>query len=261
MNWFGKHKIYLRSINKYLYLVGLNLKKTLSLINLFKYLNHYLLFKKLGGKIKNLNPKLDDFKYDAGDIKKNYEFHADLLTSQRVFQNKPTKHLDIGSKIDGLVSQIASYRELDVIDIRGLDIRSHKNINFIKQDILQFTVSNEEDKYDSISSNGVLGHVGLGRYGDNIDPCGYKKAIKAINNLSKQRCTVYTYVPVGKKGVEFNAHTIFDPHELINEFEIYNFKLKEFHLINDEGDLILNYNKDHAKDFNFAGGYFVFTKE
>ena len=260
MNWFSKNKIYLKSINKYLYLIGINLKKTLSLINLFKYFSHYLLFKKLGGKIKNFNPKLNDFKDTAGDIKKNYEFHADLLTSQRVFENKPNKHLDIGSKIDRLVSQIASYRELDVLDIRGIDIKPHKNINFIKKDILEIKVLNEEDKYDSISSNGVIGHVGLGRYGDNIDPFGYKKAIKSINNLSKQRCRVYTYVPVGKKGVEFNAHTIFDPFELISEFEIYNFKLEEFHLINDEGNLMLNFNKDHAKDFKFAGGYFVFNK-
>ena len=63
-----------------------------------------------------------------------------------------------------------------------------------------------------------------------------------------------------KKGIEFNAHRIFDPNELIEEFEIYNFKLQEFHLINDEGSLTLNAKLKDAKELNFGGGYFVYQR-
>ena len=260
MKWYKGNKIYLRKLNNYLNLFGLNIKKTLSLINLVKYFKHYMLFRQLGGKVKNFYPMLDDFEDNAANIK-NHLFHADLLTSQKVFKKNPIKHLDIGSRIDGVVAQIASFRKLDVCDIRDVDIKPHENINFINKDLFDINVSSEEEKYDSISSIGCVAHIGLGRYGDKIDPDGHKKGIKKLSDLSKTHSTIYTQAPVGKKGIEFNAHRIFDPNELIEEFEIYNFKLQEFHLINDEGSLTLNAKLKDAKELNFGGGYFVFIKE
>ena len=55
----------------------------------------------------------------------------------------------------------------------------------------------DHEKYDSISSIVCIAHVGLGRYGDKIDPNGYKKAIKTINILSKDNSTIYILAPVG----------------------------------------------------------------
>lgn len=260
MRWYKGRRNYLRKINHFLNLIGINLKKIFFLKNLIKYLNHYLLFKKLGGKVKNFYPMLDDFNDDAASIK-NHLFHSDLLTSQKVYEKKPEKHLDIGSRIDGVIAQIASYRNLDVLDIRDVDIHPHKNINFVKKDLLQIKVLNDVDKYDSISSIGCLAHIGLGRYGDNIDPNGYKKAIKAISNLAKKNCNIYILTPVGKKGVEFNSHQIFDADQLIEEFKINSFNLQEFHLINDVGNLILNSKIKDSLNLNFGGGYFVFQKQ
>ena len=259
MKWYKGKKIYLRKLNNFINLFGLNIKKTLSLINLLKYYKQYTLFKKLGGKVKNFYPMLDDFNENAGNIK-NHLFHADLLTSQNVFRSRPMKHLDIGSRIDGVVAQIASFRKLELLDIRDIDISPHQNISFIKKDLLQIEEVKDDDKYDSISSIGCIAHVGLGRYGDKIDPDGYKKAIKTINILSKDNSTIYILVPVGKEGVEFNAHRIFNPKEIIKEFKKYNFYLQEFNLIDDEGNLILNSGLDETKNLNFGGGYFVFKK-
>ena len=260
MRWYKGNKIYLRRVNNFLNLAGINLRKTFSLFNLPKYIQHYFLYKKLGGKIKNFYPMLDDFNTSAANIK-NHLFHADLLTSQNVFKKKPTKHLDVGSRIDGVVAQIASFRKLDVFDIREIDIDPHQNINFLKKDLLQNIELNDNEKYDSISSIGCIAHVGLGRYGDKIDPEGFKKAICSISNLSKDDAYVYILTPVGKEGVEFNAHWIFNPIKIINEFKIYNFNLEEFHLINDEGELELNANFEKTKNLNFGGGYYVFKKK
>ena len=81
MKWYKGNKIYLRKLNNYLNLFGLNIKKTLSLINLVKYFKHYMLFRQLGGKVKNFYPMLDDFEDNAANIK-NHLFHADLLTKK-----------------------------------------------------------------------------------------------------------------------------------------------------------------------------------
>lgn len=259
MKWYKGNRNYLRKINNYFNFIGINLVKLFYLKNLFKYLRQYLLFKKLGGKVKSFYPILDDFNDNSGVVK-NQLFHSDLLTSQKVYHKKPLKHLDIGSRIDGVVAQIASYRNLDVLDIRDLEIKPHKNINFLKQDLTNILNVSDNEKYDSISSIGCLAHIGLGRYGDNIDPEGYKKGIEAISKLAKEKCYVYVLTPVGKESVEFNAHNIFDAKKLIREFEINNFVLKEFHLINDDGELILNSKIEDSINLNFGGGYFVFQK-
>lgn len=181
------------------------------------------------------------------------------MISQYIFKNNPTNHLDVGSRIDGLVAHIASFRQLDVIDIKEIDIYPHKNISFKKQDICDLQ-NLDKKKYMSISSIGVLAHVGLGRYGDKIDPAGHEKAAKNICDLADENCLIYIMTPVGKKKIEFNAHKIFNPQEIVNVFCKHNCKLLEFSLVDDDGNLEINSNFNKAKNLNFGGGIFVFKK-
>ena len=38
------------------------------------------------------------------------------------------RHVDIGSRLDGFVAHVASFREIEVLDIRPLKVNKHKNI-------------------------------------------------------------------------------------------------------------------------------------
>ena len=104
-------------------LVGLVLKNFYHLKNIFRYFADLNKFRSRGGKIKNIYPFLDDYHDDAGSIK-DHLFHADLIVSQYIYENKPEKHLDVGSRIDGLVAHVASYRKIDVLDIRDISIKT-----------------------------------------------------------------------------------------------------------------------------------------
>ena len=137
MKWYKGNRIYLRRVNNIINAFGLNLKKFYYLKNIFRFFFEIKKFLSKGGKIKNIYPFLDDYEVNAGNIK-NQLFHADLLISQCINKNKPEKHLDIGSRIDGLVAHVASFRNIDVLDIRNIDISPHRNINFIKADINEF---------------------------------------------------------------------------------------------------------------------------
>ena len=46
----------------------------------------------------------------------------------------PKNILDIGSRIDGFVAHVSTFREIDVLDIRPLNGKI-KNINFKKLDL------------------------------------------------------------------------------------------------------------------------------
>lgn len=260
MKWYSKNRIYLRRIYIFLIAFGIDFRKTFYFIkNFLKFINDLFTFKKKGGKINNIYPFFDNYNSDAKEFE-NQLFHADLLISQYIYQKKPLNHLDIGSRIDGLVAHVASYRKLDVMDIRNVNIKPHKNINFIKKDLIKIQNFDKEKKYDSISSIGVIGHIGLGRYGDEIDPNGHVKAIKNICNLTIESGLIYILVPVGKKGVEFNSHRVLDPKEIINYFKENNCELLEFNLVNDFGNLETNCDINNSENLNFGGGIFIFKK-
>ena len=71
---------------------------------------------------------------------------------------------------------------------------------------------------DSISSLHAIEHFGLGRYGDPIDPDGWKKSLHKIQSKIKMGGVFYLGVPVGnKQKLMFNAHRIFLPSSLVKE--------------------------------------------
>jgi len=37
-------------------------------------------------------------------------FHQDLLVAGKIFKNNPIKHVDIGSRMDGFIAHVASFR-------------------------------------------------------------------------------------------------------------------------------------------------------
>ena len=68
-------------------------------------------------------------------------------------------------------------------------------------------------------------------------------------------------VPVGNPGVEFNSHRVFDPKEMLTLFNDFNCKLIKFHLVDDNGNLNLDFVFRLATNYNFGGGIYVFKKE
>ena len=61
------------------------------------------------GKMK-LMPCLHD-RYEEGGATKNEYFWQDLLAARAIHQAGPVKHVDIGSRIDGFIAHVASFRE------------------------------------------------------------------------------------------------------------------------------------------------------
>lgn len=65
-------------------------------------------------------PCLEDRYQESGNATGHY-FHQDLLVANRIFVNNPIRHVDIGSRIDGLVAHVASFREIKGAGYPGPD--------------------------------------------------------------------------------------------------------------------------------------------
>ncbi len=75
-------------------------------------------------------PCLGDRFNNAGKATGHY-FHQDLLVARRIYQNNPSLHIDIGSRIDGFVAHVASFRNIEIIDVRPLAYKI-PNVTFQK---------------------------------------------------------------------------------------------------------------------------------
>jgi len=206
-------------------------------------------------------PILGDRFAEAGTMKGHY-FHQDLYVAKQIFQAKPIKHLDIGSRIDGLVTHIAVFRSIDIMDIRAQNSKV-PNINFRQADLMQLP-DDLLNSYDSISSLHAIEHFGLGRYGDPIDYFGHLKAIENITKMLQVGGTFYFSVPIGNQRIEFNAHRIFSVRYLMEIFS-ENFELQQLSYVDDKGDFHENINLNSPeidKNFGctFGCGIFVLKK-
>jgi hypothetical protein len=108
----------------------------------------------------------------------------------------------------------------------------------------------------------VVEHIGLGRYGDSIDPNGDLKATSELQRVLSIAGHLLFVVPLAEKPrIEFNAHRVYSFDLVIEMFS--KMTLAEFALIPDsaeQGGLIRHADKGLLRDQKYACGCFHFIK-
>lgn len=240
--------------------IGVDFKKVRNVRFIPRYIKQIHDFKK-NEQIDSLFPCLSDWNEQSGGASGHY-FHQDLLVAQKIFKNNPNYHLDIGSRVDGFIAHVASFRKIDVMDIR-LQKNHSENINFIKGDLTRIN-KKKFNSYDSVSCLHTIKHIGLGRYGDNIIPNGYKIAIENLKNIVKKNGILYLSTPIGKnERIEFNAHRVFNINTILKLFN--DWELLSFSYVDDFGNLHKNINLNKLDlsnnyNLNWGCGIFEFKK-
>lgn len=230
------------------------------LILLWRYANESCLFSQSGGNIDKYWPIVSEYNDQAGFARGHY-FHQDLLVATFIFTNNPTRHIDVGSRINGFVAHVASYRKIELIDIRNLDSGPHQNISFLQLDLSRNSL--ESEITDSISCLHAIEHFGLGRYGDPIDPLAHQKGFSNLVKMLKSKGKLYISFPIAaRSSIEFNAHRIFHPNDIfLWPCASDKLILDRFDYVNDDGDLICNVNiSEVPSNLNYGCGIYTFTK-
>ena len=161
-----------------------------------------------GSLFKQTNnfPCYSDHRNKAGDLPKHY-FQQDLYIARQIFLANPIRHIDVGSRIDGFVSHVAAFREIEAVDIRSMGA-INENIKFLQLDITDKD-SIPHEICDSLSCLHTIEHIGLGRYGDVINPDGWLTALDNLLAMLKPGGVLYLSAPIGEGSVEFDAHRLF----------------------------------------------------
>lgn len=207
-------------------------------------------------------PCLSERHQSSGFIASHY-FHQDLLIAQRIFDNRPVRHIDVGSRVDGLVTHVASFRPLEVMDIRPLP-QTIRNVTYLQADLMAPLPDSLKECCDSLSCLHVAEHFGLGRYGDPINPDGHLLGMRNLHQILKAQGTLYFSVPIGQQRIEFNAHRVFGVAYLLQCFAD-QYRLERFAFVDDAGRLHENADlssNNVARNFDcrFGCGILELTK-
>jgi hypothetical protein len=241
--------------------IGFDPRMMLTLRHYFKYRSQYSKFKKAGGVITHNYPIFNDYDDQAGSASGHY-FHQDLLVASFIFEKNPKRHIDIGSRIDGFVAHVASFRHIEVMDVRALVDTPHKNISFIKVDMINKDIS-QNNITDSISCLHAIEHFGLGRYGDQLDPMGHIKGFNNILSMLKPGGVIYISFPISHKNeIHFNAHRVFHPHDIFSwPNDSRSVALERFDFVDDLGKLHKNICLNTQNiNVSFGCGIYTFKK-
>ena len=214
---------------------------------------------RLGGRIDVLRPMVSEFNEGAGVVGGHY-FHQDLVVAKLIHEHNPVRHVDIGSRIDGFVAHVASFRKIEIIDIRELEDSVHTNIVFTRADLMHPL---DLGVVDSLSCLHALEHFGLGRYGDPVDPHGHESGLSNMVNAVASGGRFYVSFPISfNPRVEFNAHRVLHPEWILEQTCVsQSLKLVRFDFINDRGQLTHNTTiGDLPQNLRYGCGVYTFEK-
>jgi hypothetical protein len=162
----------------------------------------------------------------ATGFDRHYIYHP-AWAARILSRTRPLEHTDISSTLtfSTLLSAFIPTRFFDYrpapIVLDGLQAGSTDLVN------LHFA----DESIDSLSCMHVMEHIGLGRYGDALDPMGDRKAAGELQRVLKRGGNLLVVVPVGRPRVQFNAHRIYDHRDFRNWFD--ELELAEFSLVPD----------------------------
>lgn len=186
----------------------------------------------------------------------NHYFYQDIWAFTKIYNSRAPLHIDVGSKAEfiGFVTAVAN---VEFVDIRPLDAPYLKNFKSIAGSVLEMPY--EDSSIQSLSCLHVAEHIGLGRYGDPLDPLGTKKAAAELTRCLARGGNLYFSLPIGNNRLCFNAHRIHSGSRILEYFS--GLTLLEFCIYDDKKRFIENTDPKIAENAKFACGMFWFTKK
>jgi len=183
----------------------------------------------------------------------HYFFQAAWLARQ-LQGSRPMLHVDVGSSIM-MVNVLSAAFKTAFVDYRPLHVRL-SNFSSLAGDILRLPF--RDASVESLSCLHVVEHVGLGRYGDPLNPDGSRATAGELQRVLQPGGRLFLSVPVGRERVCFNAHRVHLPATIQSYFQ--SLDLVSFSLVDDAGRFTENAFLGSALGLEYGCGLFEFTK-
>lgn len=232
-------------------------KNLIRLPNLYwQYLQEWKQFIEMGGEapFEQLSPCLFDKDPNTQSGGGHY-FYQDIWALNKLAEFKPLEHHDVGSRFDGFVGQATAICPIICWDIRPPKFQLPK-FEFREGSVLNLPLPDQS--IQSISSLHVVEHIGLGRYGDPLDPEGTIKALGELMRVLAPRGQLLFSMPIGRERIDFNAQRIWHPEKPISIFK--ELELVEFKAVDDEDNYLENVSPMDLVNSKYSCGLYRFIR-
>jgi SAM-dependent methyltransferase len=152
-------------------------------------------------------------------------FYQDAWAFEKIVKRQPAFHIDVGSHFK-FVALLSKVIKVTMVDIRPLSLPLD-TLEFREGSIAHLPF--EDASAPSVSSLCVVEHIGLGRYGDPLDPFGTEKAIDELKRIVQPGGDLYLSVPLDNETrVCFNAHRTFREDYLMQLFKPFQVREQRY---------------------------------
>lgn len=227
-------------------------RRLLGLRHLPRYLLEWQRLRRAGMtvRLRDTWPQLAD-RTATTPFDPHYFFQAAWI-ARGLAEARPAHHVDIGSDLR-VVAAVSGFVPMTFLDVRPANI-SMPGLEARAGDLNALPFADRS--LESVSCLHVIEHVGLGRYGDPLDPEGSERACRELARVIAPRGRLHLSTPVGRPRVEFNAHRIFAPEQVVAM--VAPLALRSFAWVDDAGRFRANASPIDARDARYGCGLFEF---
>ncbi len=181
-------------------------------------------------------------------------FYANGWAARRILRLRPNRHVDFGSQVM-FANLLGAVVPVTFVDYRPLGARL-SGLQSVGANILQLPFA--DAALTSVSCLHVAEHIGLGRYGDPLNPLGTRLAAGELARVLAAGGSLFFALPVGRPRLCFNSCRIHRAGTICDYFA--GLKLEEFSGVHDDGRFVERVELDEFETSEYACGLFWFKK-
>lgn len=203
---------------------------------------------KLSDRMPAIWEKTKQTQFDA-----HYVYH-NAWAVRTVLKIRPAIHHDISSTLY-FCSTLSASLPVKFFDYRPAAL-TLSDLTAERCDLMQLPFA--DDSIACLSCMHTVEHVGLGRYGDHLDPGGDLRAFSELQRVVAPGGDLLIVVPVGRQKLCFNAHRIYSYDSLMKIF--HGFNSLDVALVTDDGRFLDTPTRDDFDAQAYGCGCFWFRK-
>jgi len=203
-------------------------------------------------RLAEASPQLHDRTQNTA-VESHY-FNVNGWAMRRIVSRQPVLHMDVGSQ-SMFVNLLSAVVPVVFVDYRPLGA-SVSGLLSCCADILKLPFAS--DSIESLSCLHVAEHIGLGRYGDPLNPQGTRQACAELKRVLAPQGDLFFAVPLGRPRVCFNAHRVHSADSIMEYLADLN--LVEMSGEHDDGRFVERVRPEEFSKSEYACGMFWFRK-